>query len=128
MNKTDELISLIRAWGLERNITGVEAKASPASQYRKLLEEVGELGEGLIKEDEPEVIDAIGDCTVVLILLCDLLGLRFDECLDSAYNVIRHRKGKKVGGAFVREKDDDLDEPLGEKQADCDGEACESCT
>lgn len=98
-----KLITDVRSWGAEKQITGPNAKATPSSQFEKLLEEVQELAEGIQKGDSHETIDAIGDCTVVLILLAELAGFRFEDCLLSAYQEIRDRKGRMVNGTFVKE-------------------------
>lgn len=42
-------------------------KLSPDKQYLKILEEVGELARGLLKNDLEEIKDAIGDIYVALI-------------------------------------------------------------
>jgi NTP pyrophosphatase (non-canonical NTP hydrolase) len=98
-----ELIGLIRQWGEDRNITGAHARATPQTQFMKLLEEIGEIDEGLDNQNVHEIIDGIGDSTVVLILLAELIGVRFEDCLLAAYNEIRERKGTMVDGQFVKE-------------------------
>lgn len=98
---SNEIFYQIRNWAHERNI--IEG-ATPAAQYEKLLEEVGELGRGLIEGDESKTIDAIGDCAVVLIILaaqCEYLT--FEECVYYAYQQIKDRKGKMIDGKFVKE-------------------------
>jgi len=97
------LVQLVREWGNERNITGPNAKATVETQFSKLLEEVDEIREGIEKKDQHEIIDGIGDATVVLILLASLAGVRFETCLLAAYDEIRNRKGKMVEGKFVKE-------------------------
>jgi NTP pyrophosphatase (non-canonical NTP hydrolase) len=97
------LVSLIRLWGAERNIIGPSAKATVHSQFQKLLEEVDEVREGIEKNDQHEIIDGIGDCTVVLILLAELAGVKFEQCLVAAYDEIRDRKGSMIDGAFVKQ-------------------------
>ena len=67
------------------------------------MEEAGELAQAILKEDEPEVIDAIGDMVVVLTNLAKLRGHNIEDCIDSAYNVIAKRTGKMVGGTFVKD-------------------------
>lgn len=94
---------MVRQWARDKGITGEGAKGSIPAQYHKLLEEVGELGQALMQEDGVETIDAIGDCTVVLIILADMLGLKQEDCLRSAYDVIKDRKGTMEDGAFVKE-------------------------
>ena len=101
---TNQLITLIRQWGEDKNITGPNAKATSLTQYLKLHEECGELLQGLIKQDHAETIDAIGDCGVVLILLAQLEGISFEECLQSAYNVISQRTGRMIDGCFVKDQ------------------------
>ena len=90
----------IRGWAEDRNLI---KGATPAAQYQKLLEEVGELGRGLIEDNAKEVKDAIGDCVVVLTILAAQRGMHIEECIDAAYEVIKDRKGKMVNGIFVKE-------------------------
>lgn len=88
-------------WAKERGLINEE---NAPKQFIKLTEEVGELASALLKKDPYETIDAIGDINIVLIILCEQLGLNYDECLESAYNEIKDRKGKLVEGTFIREK------------------------
>lgn len=127
------LVSLVREWGKERNIIGDNAKATTQTQFVKLLEEVEELNVAIAVPDHAEIVDGIGDCTVVLILLAELAGIRFEDCLLSAYNEIKGRTGTMVDGQFLKDcsfpksiTKDDFDEPLPERTC-TDGEACESC-
>jgi NTP pyrophosphatase (non-canonical NTP hydrolase) len=55
-------------------------------QYIKLQEECGELAKALLKDDQPEVIDAIGDIVVVLTNLAHQKGTHIETCISSAYN------------------------------------------
>lgn len=87
-------------WGAEK---GILTKATPITQFEKTQEEVDELKEAITTNNKPEIIDAIGDITVTLILQCELQGISFVECLHSAYNEIKDRKGKMVNGTFVKE-------------------------
>jgi len=97
------LVSAVRQWGLDKGITGPTSKATPMTQFHKLTEEVEEIRVGLTNNDQHEVIDGIGDCTVVLILLSELIGVKFESCLLAAYQEIKNRKGKMVDGMFVKE-------------------------
>ena len=104
----------IRDWALER---GIYQKGDPKTQFLKLQEEVGELAKAILKNDEEEIVDAIGDCVVVLTNLCELcnmkkegysyvgeiLQLNIEDCINSAYNVIKNRKGKMQNGTFIKE-------------------------
>lgn len=89
----------IRSWASER---GIYDNGNTHTQYVKLQEEAGELAKALLKNDMPEIKDAIGDIAVVLVNLSELAGLRFEECLDSAYDVIKNRQGKMINGTFVK--------------------------
>jgi NTP pyrophosphatase (non-canonical NTP hydrolase) len=91
---------LIRKWAEDR---GLYDKGNPMTQYIKLQEEAGELAKALLKDDQPEVIDAIGDMIVVLTNLAHQRGVTVEYCIESAYNEIKDRKGSMQGGTFVKE-------------------------
>ena len=162
MNTKKILEEKVQQWFIDRNLH----EANPIKQFLKLMEESGELFEGIAK-DKPELIyDALGDIQVVMIgfeqqiknsaqisanqqelellLMVSSLGniaqklyshvchnetqtpliksdLMFldsvistislynettaEKCLDEAYEVIKDRKGKMIGGVFVKEED-----------------------
>lgn len=116
----------IREWASEK---GIYRKGDVKTQFIKLLEEVGELGKAILKEDPEEFKDAIGDCVVVLTSVAELANnsfcgksfyedvigdgglhlqqfkegnLSIEECINSAYSVIKNRKGKMQNGTFVK--------------------------
>lgn len=91
----------IRDWAKQK---GIFKKGDPRTQYVKFQEEAGELAKALLKSDEPEIIDAIGDCVVVLTNLAELSGYRIEDCINSAYNVIAKRTGKMINGTFVKDE------------------------
>jgi NTP pyrophosphatase (non-canonical NTP hydrolase) len=95
------LFNDIREWAQER---GIYDKGDSKTQYVKLMEESGELARAILKEDRVELIDAIGDMTVVLTNLARLNNISIEECIESAYNVINKRKGKMVNGTFVKQE------------------------
>ena len=99
-NKELKIFKKIRSWAEER---GLYAKGDPITQYVKLQEEAGELAQALLKDDQPEVIDAIGDMVVVLTNLAHQRGVSIEQCVYSAYDVISKRKGKMINGTFVKE-------------------------
>jgi NTP pyrophosphatase (non-canonical NTP hydrolase) len=90
----------IRDWAQQR---GLYEKGDPKTQYIKLQEEAGELAKAILKNNDEEFVDAIGDCVVVLTNLAKLKGYSIEECINSAYNEIANRKGQMVGGTFVKE-------------------------
>jgi len=111
MDSTDVLIEKVRAWGIQKGLTGRDGKATIAGQTEKLAEEFGELIKALLDFDEPAARDAIGDMTVVLILLNDLINREdisekksFNECLSDVYGIISKRTGRMEGGVFVKDK------------------------
>jgi NTP pyrophosphatase (non-canonical NTP hydrolase) len=91
---------LIRAWAHER---GLYDKGDTKTQYLKLMEEAGELGRAILKDDEVEFVDAIGDMVVVLTTLAHLGNVSIEQCIDEAYRVISKRTGKMQNGTFVKD-------------------------
>ncbi len=95
-----ELESKVIEWANEKEIL---RKGNPISQHSKTLEEVNELEDALSKKDKPEIIDALGDILVTIIIQSEMQGLSLVECLESAYNVIKNRTGEMKGGTFVKD-------------------------
>ncbi len=91
----------IREWAEDK---GIYQKGDAKTQYIKFLEESGELAKSILKDDEHEFIDAIGDCVVVLTNLAKLKGYNIEDCINSAYNVISKRTGKMKNGTFVKDE------------------------
>ena len=89
----------IRRWASER---GIYEKGDINTQYVKLQEEAGELAKALLKNDQPEIVDAIGDIVVVLTNLAHLAGYNIEDCVDAAYDTIKNRTGKMENGTFVK--------------------------
>lgn len=94
-------IKKIQQWVIDRNLH----TADPKVQMCKTIEELGELARAINKGDVAEQIDGIGDVVVTLVCISQQLGLDFNECVASAYDEIKDRKGKMVGGVFVKESD-----------------------
>ena len=101
-NKDCERFDLIRSWAATR---GLYDEGNSHTQYVKLQEEAGELAKALLKNDKPEIIDAIGDIVVVLTNLAYLEGYDIEYCIDEAYKVIAARTGKMINGTFVKDAD-----------------------
>lgn len=109
----NELIEQVVQWAEARNLV---KGSTPERQLYKTTEEVTELAvaigrysveaaydDGDLDEYIPDIKDAIGDVTVTLIIIAAQLGLSYEECLQAAYDQIKHRKGKMVNGIFVKE-------------------------
>ena len=100
-NTEDDRFQKIRDWAGER---GLYTKGDTKTQFCKLMEEAGELGRAVLKNDNEEFIDAIGDMVVVLTNMAHLGGTTIEECIDTAYEVIAKRTGKMVNGTFVKDE------------------------
>ena len=90
----------IRQWADDR---GLYEEGDSKTQFTKLIEEVGELAQGILKKNKPEIIDAIGDLVVVLTNLAHLEEFTIEECVHSAYEEISERTGEMVDGTFVKD-------------------------
>lgn len=91
----------IQKWATERDLMF----GQPTAQMVKLMEEVGELANGINKDREGQIIDSIGDIYVVLVILCMQLDLDINDCIKAAYDEIKDRKGQMINGLFVKEED-----------------------
>ena len=126
MKLTNEFDS-IRDWAEQK---GIFEKGDTKTQFLKLIEEVGELGKAILKKDIEETKDAIGDIVVVLTNLTELankdifikeyhedvignglskmliqesMDVSIEDCINSAYTVIKNRTGKMSNGTFVKD-------------------------
>ena len=115
--KYEKLESLVIQWAGDK---GILEKGNPLAQAEKTLEEVKELLEactaqknknttftnskGFVCFTDEEIKDAFGDILVTIIIGAELQGLKLEDCLQSAYDVISKRKGKMINGQFVKEK------------------------
>jgi NTP pyrophosphatase (non-canonical NTP hydrolase) len=99
-DKDKYYFGLIRQWAQDK---GIYDKGDTKTQYIKLAEEFGELGKALLQDDQPEVVDAIGDMVVVLTNLAHQRGVTIESCIKSAYDVISKRTGKMINGTFVKD-------------------------
>ncbi len=90
---------LIRDWAGER---GLYTKGDTKTQFCKLMEEAGELGRAILKDNQKEFVDAIGDMVVVLTNLAYLGGTSIETCIDEAYSEIKDRTGSMRNGTFVK--------------------------
>ena len=90
----------IRRWAAARNLI---QGSYPAAQMVRLREEVGELSDAITSGDDAEYKDAIGDCVVVLTIMAAQRGLNIEDCIASAWEEIKDRKGVMRDGIFVKE-------------------------
>lgn len=91
----------IREWARDR---GIYDSGDVKTQLIKLYEETGELAQAVLKKNNDDIIDAIGDSVVVLTNLATLAGYDIEHCINTAYGEIRNRTGSMVNGTFVKEQ------------------------
>lgn len=140
-----EYQDLILGWAKDKNITREECIPM---QKLKLIEEVGEIANAIVKNKKEEQADGIGDAFVVLTILaeqseeefetvdiysnfedteladllamiiyseynvdfgvflelCKRLNLNILDCVSSAWNEIKDRKGRTEGGVFIKDE------------------------
>ena len=101
-NCMDVKIGKVLDWSHERNII---QGSTLLAQYAKVVSEIGELGDALLKNNKDESEDAIGDAIVVLINIAAMCNTDLNTCLSKAYDQIKDRKGIMFNGAFVKETD-----------------------
>lgn len=95
------LESDIVRWAEARKII---PNSTPHAQLLKALSELGELADATLKNQKDEVIDAVGDVMVCLINYCALQDINLVDCMEIAYDQIKHRKGTLMAsGVFVKE-------------------------
>jgi len=96
-----ELELKVLRWSEQRKII---PNSTALAQLQKLEEEVNELRDGITSNNMEEIIDGVGDCTVVLINICALLDINLTDCLESAYEQIKDRRGTLgTDGIFRKE-------------------------
>lgn len=95
------LESDIVRWAEARKII---PNSTPATQLLKAFSEMGELADATIKDHREDAMDAVGDILVCLINYCALQDFNLVDCLEMAYDQIKHRKGTLLpNGVFVKE-------------------------
>jgi len=100
INMPKSYFDLIRKWASNR---GLYKGGDPKTQALKLVEEVGETCKAILKSDQAEIEDGIGDCVVVLTNLAHLCNTDIEHCVELAYNEIKDRKGKMSNGTFKKD-------------------------
>jgi|TARA_R100000479_G_scaffold141944_1_gene77672 hypothetical protein len=93
-------IGNIVEWHYARNLI---QGSSDKQQVLKLIQELGELSDTICKGRTP--IDDIGDIIVILVNIAERNNISIKDCVDHAYNEIKHRKGTMVDGIFIKEED-----------------------
>ena len=97
----NDLVGLVEVWAVDKGLD----TADSFKQFAKVAEEFGEIAAALARSDKEELRDAIGDTVVTLIILAKQQGMDLEECLQTAYDVIKGRTGKTVDGLFIKSSD-----------------------
>ena len=85
---------------------GILANSNASAQLAKLVEEFGEMAAGLVRRNQAQVQDGLGDMLVVMILLAYFQKTDLPTCLAGAYDVIKNRTGRlDSNGIFVKDGD-----------------------
>jgi hypothetical protein len=101
MTTWEFLIGAVEKWALARQIV---PNSTPQAQLLKTMSELGELSDATLKSDREGVVDGLGDVLVTLIIYARLQGVDLGDCLASAYQVIKDRRGTLTAeGVFVKE-------------------------
>ncbi|CDK35067.1 transcriptional regulator, Cro/CI family [Ligilactobacillus salivarius cp400] len=98
----EKLHEFIIQWAEDRKIISPK---NVSKQFIKVTEELGELAEGINKDNQGQIKDSLGDILVTLIILSKDLDVDLLDCLKGAYGVIKDRTGKTINGVFVKESD-----------------------
>jgi len=78
--------------------------STPQAQLLKAFSEMGELSDAVQKGNMDDIKDAVGDTLVCLVNMCALLDINMVNCMEIAYDQIKHRKGTMLpSGVFVKE-------------------------
>lgn len=109
--KFEDLQKLTLQWADDKDLLHSE---NADKQFMKFIEEVFEFKTEMdyydfdIKNSKhfyERMKDEMGDIFVTLIILCKQLGIDPVVCLSMAYEKIKDRKGKTIGGKFIKESD-----------------------
>lgn len=107
--KFEKLQELVLDWADDKDLLHHK---NCEKQFMKFVEEVFEFKSemdldhfvyGRVMNDNTKL--EMGDVFVTLIILCEQIGIDPVECLQMAYEKIKDRKGRTIGGSFVKEED-----------------------
>ncbi len=94
------LAANIEGWHEARNLI---KGSTDQAQFVKLIEEAGELAANIARGKD--IRDDIGDMVVILINIARRNEYTLADCMQVAWDDIKHRKGKMVNGVFIKEDD-----------------------
>src|SRR5699024_2920385 len=97
----DNTTDLIKQWAVDRNLH----TADPNKQMLKLVEEFGELGEGMAKGRTEDVKDALGDMYVVMNIVYMYIDIGLADYIHIAENEITNIKGEMQDRGIAKQAD-----------------------
>ena len=100
MNTMNELTVNVRQWADNRNLLH---RDNVPKQMMKTMEELGELNAAILKSNQDEIIDGLGDVLVTVIILANQLGYSPEQCLGAAWKEIAQRTGQTIDGVFLKD-------------------------
>lgn len=95
-----DLIGGTLEWAAERNILD---NRDADRQAMKMVTEVGEFIDEVLKKDVNKARMEMGDILVTCIITSHKLGFDIEEALADALTKIRSRTGKTINGVFVKD-------------------------
>ena len=96
----EKLINDTLEWARSRNLLD---NSDATRQALKMVSEVGEFADEILKGDRTKQVLEMGDVLVTIILTGAKLGIQLDEALGAALNKIQNRTGTTVNGIFVKD-------------------------
>ena len=96
----NQLIIDTLKWADSRNLLD---NTDPTRQAMKMVSEVGEFCDEVLKGDFEKQKMEMGDVIVTCILTSHKLGFSIEEALQAALTKIKNRTGKVVNGVFVKD-------------------------
>jgi NTP pyrophosphatase (non-canonical NTP hydrolase) len=96
----EQLRQKVLTWADNKSILVPE---NSHKQALKMVSEVGELCDAIIKNDVENIKNELGDVLVTIIILSQQLEINPVECLEMAYIKIKNRKGVTKNGIFKKD-------------------------
>ncbi|MBG89563.1 MAG: hypothetical protein CMO80_22070 [Verrucomicrobiales bacterium] len=85
---------LVQQWAHDRNLI---KGSNPKQQFLKLAEEGGEVAEAILEFDKDKLVDAIGDTTVVIIIIASQLNMEPTNFTSCTYKMDKQPKDFETG-------------------------------
>jgi hypothetical protein len=104
----DSMVVLIMLAGIE-GLTIAKQHVSLEKGWSVLTKNsfiaLSKLAQAIAKDDKPVLQDLLDDLVAILTMWATGHLMDIEECMDTAYQVIKHRKGVLFDGVFVKSDD-----------------------